>query len=268
MRDVQARVALEALTAAVEAEWGSAVDVVKDRGSRVPGRPSIWPSDSQPGALGICLPRELPAIARNLQHANAIFEREGIRRPLSDGKHIGVAGRRRPEFLHELERRHGIAITPLKLRGREIAYLMSRKDGLHSSVLLCARTEASHDTFDKPSGIEIAYAAPRGTVPRDGPLEFARLLKEGDVRIPRPQVWGYRAQEIPNHPVFGIPLQFDAAAQFVGAMVQAPGVRDFDLIVPNRQAEHVTLADLLQAISDTMNGWPSRVVCHFTRDAP
>lgn len=186
--------------------------------------------------------------------------------PAGADSRISVVGALPLEQRREIEDRFGIRIAPLRLGGLEIGHMLSKRTRLEKNVLLCARVEHPHDTFDKPPGIKLALAAPRGAVPEHGPLEFASLLRDGKVALRRSQVCDYGVEEIPNYPLFGIPLQIVRAAQFVGGMAQAPGDHDFDVVLVNRNAEGVTLADMLQSIRETKQGEPAGMVCHFSRD--
>lgn len=160
-----------------------------------------------------------------------------------------------------------IRIAPLRLGGVELGHLLSSRRTDCGCILLCARVEHPHDTFEKPHDVALAFAAPWGEIPDKDPVEFAHLLRNHQVDIPDTQVCGFGPSgEVPDYPLFGIPLHLGHAAQFVGAMASAPGDNDFDVVVLNRHAEGMTLSDLLRAIRQEMRGAPAALVCHFVRD--
>lgn len=166
-----------------------------------------------------------------------------------------------------LAKKFQVWITPLRLDGVELGHLFSPRTTFGQCILLCARVGHPHDTFDKPDDVALAFATPWGEIPDTGPLEFAQLLRDHDGYIPDGQFCGFgRGCEVPDYPLFGIPLHLGQAAAFVGAMGSGAGDNVFDLVVLNRHAEGMTLADVVRAIRHERQGAPIALVCHFDRD--
>ncbi|MGL5333371.1 MAG: hypothetical protein ACRDAF_10985, partial [Aeromonas veronii] len=150
-------------TRQLEARWGGAVSVLAEKPAADFNRPAIWPSASKPGSYGIHIPGKSAMRAEDLAKADSLFAKNGIAARLSDGQHIKVNGTNLPEATRvSLERQHQIAITPITINGKEIAYLFSGQQQLNRNVLFSSHGSGINEgTFIKPEGIEFDFASTR-----------------------------------------------------------------------------------------------------------
>ena len=125
-------------------------------------RPAIWPSASKPGSYGIHLPGKSAMRAEDLAKADSLFAKNGVAVRLSDGQHIKVNGTNLPEAARvSLERQHQIAITPITINGKEIAYLFSGQQQLNRNVLFSSHGSGVNEgTFTKPEGSNLTLPRP------------------------------------------------------------------------------------------------------------
>jgi hypothetical protein len=172
-----------------------------------------------------------------------------------------------PEMRVALEKEHGIAILPLLLRGKEIGYLLRSAGGFSSTFFVSAIGHAvDGERFGKPPGIEFDFAAPRNMMLQSTTMQYAKRLKDGLVRFDDDsQVYGHGHRDASNYRLSGnIRTQPADAATFVGQMHRESVANAFDFILLNRQAENVTLADLIDSFRG-LDYEPTRLVCHFSR---
>lgn len=250
----------QALEAGMRARWGNTIDVLAQRPGRDHPRPAIWMSKRHAGAYGLFLPgRDRPLVTESLERAHACFADAGYGRAAPKGQRdIHVDGSMPTAACAQLERDHGISITPLVVHGREIAYLLAGHAGPTRTVLLCAEHTGSQGTFSKPPGIELCFAA--GEAP--DPLEFAAVLGDGTGRLDPTRVHGFGVEDVADHPLAASPLPVDQAAAFVGR--SSSGEHPFGLVLLNPQARKVTLGAVMQSLT-ALDVEPNRLVCHLAR---
>lgn len=253
----------------LEARWGGAVSVLSDRPSADFNQPAIWPSASKPGSFGVHIPGKGAMRAEDLTKADSLFARHGIEARLSDGQHIKVSGTNLPETTRvALEQQHQIAITPITINGKEIAYLFSGQQELSRSVLFSSHGSGINEgTFTKPAGIEFDFASTRNNVLVSNTMAFAEKLKDGLVGFKEEsQIYDSLSREATNYRLDGgIRTQPEQAAELIGRMNRQGAQQPFDFVLLNREAKGVHFADLLQGFKDTLGWLPDQLVCHFCR---
>lgn len=256
-------------TRRLEARWGGAVSVLAERPAADFDRPAIWPSASKPGSYGIHIPGKNAMRAEDLAKADSLFAKNGIAARLSDGQHIKVNGTNLPEATRvSLERQHQIAITPITINCKEIAYLFSGQQQLNRNVLFSSHGSGINEgTFIKPEGIEFDFASTRNNVLVSNTMAFAEKLKDGLVGFhDESQIYGTLSREATNYRLDGgIRTQPEQAAELIGRMNRNGAKQPFDFVLLNREAKGVHFADLLQGFQDTVGWLPDQLVCHFCR---
>jgi hypothetical protein len=256
-------------TKQLEARWGGAVSVLAEKPAAGFDRPAIWPSASKPGSFGIQIPGKSAMRAEDLAKADSLFAKYGIAARLSDGQHIQVAGTNLPETARvALERQHQIAITPITINGKEIAYLFSGQQQLNRNVLFSSHGSGINaSTFTKPEGIEFDFASTRNNVLVSNTMAFAEKLKDGLVGFhDESQIYDTLSREATNYRLDGgIRTRPEQAAELIGRMNRNGAEQPFDFVLLNREAKGVHFADLLQGFKDTVGWLPDQLVCHFCR---
>lgn len=257
------------LTKQLEARWGGAVSVLAEKPAASFDRPAIWPSASKPGSYGIHLPGKSAMRAEDLAKADSLFAKNGVAVRLSDGQHIKVNGTNLPDAARvSLERQHQIAITPITINGKEIAYLFSGQQQLNRNVLFSSHGSGVNEgTFTKPEGIEFDFASTRNNVLVSNTMAFAEKLKDGLVAFKEEsQIYDTLSREATNYRLDGgIRTQPEQAAELIGRMNRNGADQPFDFVLLNREAKGVHFADLLQGFKDTLGWLPDQLVCHFCR---
>lgn len=256
-------------TRQLEARWGGAVSVLAEKPAANFDRPAIWPSASKPGSFGIHIPGKGALRAEDLAKADSLFAKNDIAARLSDGQHIKVGGTNLPEAARaSLERQHQIAITPITINGKEIAYLFSGQQQLNRNVLFSSHGSGVNEgTFTKPEGIEFDFASTRNNVLVSNTMAFAEKLKDDLVAFrDESQIYGTLSREATNYRLDGgIRTQPEQAAELIGRMNRDGAAQPFDFVLLNREAKGVHFADLLQGFKDTLGWLPDQLVCHFCR---
>lgn len=254
----------QTLEALMQARWGSVIDVLAHRPSTHHPKPAVWMSKHHAGEFGVFIPaRGRPLVVKTLEMAEARFTEAGYRPGMSDaGPRTSVGGTMPAAFRGKLEQQQGVAITPLVVRGLEIAYHVSKDGHRDPTVLLCAERGNACGSFLKPPGIEIAFADPRLVGP-GVELEFAAGLQDATASLD-PVQFGYGVEEIADYPVKAIGLPVDDVAAFVGG-AGSDGPR-FGIAWLNPQARHVTLSDLVESLAPSLGMEPNRLVCHLVPD--
>lgn len=257
----------QALQAHMQARWGDVVDVRSSKPPSDHAKPAIWMSTRHPGEFGLFLPgRERLIVAPDLQTAEAHFQEAGYKPgTLGPRDPIHLAGTMPMAFRVLLERRHAITITPLVIRGHEIAYVLSKDKRPDPTVLLCAERGSPCGSFMKPTGIQVVFADQRVAGRDADPLGFAETVRGNTARLDPARQYGFGVEEVVDYPLVAAPLTAERAAPFIGA--SKPGVgQSFDLALLNPEARGVTLADLVDSLAPSLGMEPNRLVCHLARD--
>lgn len=237
-------------------------------------RPAIWRSTSQPGTFGLNIPGVGSLRVNSLEQAKTTLSSYGAGSRLSNGENVRIKSiGLQPAERAALEQKHGIVIEPIKIDGKEIAYLFrgaGSEKGRNSTVLLsCHGDGKGQDApFVKPDGIDLKFAAPSNTILSSSTKDFAQHLKDDQVTFHDPsQHYPLPSRPVTNYKLDGhIGTTSEEVADFIGDMNQNGGKKDFDFILLNRGAEGVSFADLLQGMEDSLGKNSHRkVIAHFCR---
>ncbi|RYX95817.1 MAG: hypothetical protein EOO28_10435 [Comamonadaceae bacterium] len=259
--------------------WGDQVAVKSRKPHARPGEPALWLSTLQPGMLGLMRPDGTITRAADLQQAVNEFAAQGIDPRMGSGKHITINGPGlTPAARLGLEDRFGVAIKPILLDGKEIAYRIGMpQSASHSNAYFsCHGASADDAIINKPPGLRLAFAGPHGMVLRSNTITYARELADDAVVFPHPsQMYGPDRREVPNY-LLGSGIGTSARDMSVFTRTTAGRAGDrhrFDTFLLNRDAHGMRLGDMLQGMQDTLKEeFPQRLTCHFCRhdrpDAP
>lgn len=253
----------------LNARWGGQVSILEKRPKLDFDRPAIWPGASKKGYFGCFIPGQSYMRSDNLRAIDRIFANQNIQPNLGSDAHIMATSTNLSSIARKkLENKHQIAITPVKLNGKEIAYIFSNQHQYSNTFFLSAHAGGDNvGTFTKPDGIEFNFVAPSNHLLQSNTMLFAEKYKKNEVLFKEDsQIYASPHREATNYSLNGnIHTQPEQVANFIGKMNPEVGGQRFDFVLLNREARGVHFTDLIQGLKDTLDWMPERLICHFCR---
>jgi hypothetical protein len=225
---------------------------------------AIWPSASEPGAIGVRLPGGGDKVVESVEHAKQLLA------PLLSAR--GAASSKRDPTQAELDKLaadNHLKIEPLVVNGKEIGHVLRSADpDKQTSTLMISSHGNGKDrgTFTKPDGLNFRFAAKSDTILRSSTKRFCDNYKDGQAAFTHPsQKCDEPGQEVTDYRLSGgIGTTVDEVADGLGRMHKQGCKLPFDMVLlkPSAQANFSDVVKAVQAIDG--NAY-EKMVCHFCR---
>ncbi|NOH72233.1 hypothetical protein F0225_12925 [Vibrio pectenicida] len=258
----------------VNNRWGGQVRVVNSSKECSGSKAAIWESNNKPGTFGVYIPNKDKYRASSLEDARIILAKHGIDSRISNGDGIRVNGTNLPsKEIRRLESLHSVSVLPIRIGGKEIAYLFRRSDRQNEpnhKVLISAHGSAKGEqrTFEKPDNLELDFASTTNNVLVSNTMAFAEKLQQGKVVFEEEsQIYDSSNSEATDYRLTGgIGTMPEDVAKFIGKIDRVNAKHRFDFVLLNREAKGVHFSDLIQALKDSCGSQsPDQLICHFCR---
>ncbi len=156
-----------------------------------------------------------------------------------------------------LEQTYGVKTVPIKLQGKEIAYIFTTApDGKPKDrVLLSCHASGRNNRpkFEKNLATTMLFAGTRDNVLNSRTVKFAEGLAAGKARFhDDSQIYAKIQREVTDYSISGgIGTKPEMAAQQLAGFREEGVVNDFDYLLLDRNAKGLHLSDLMQALQES-----------------
>ena len=171
----------------------------------------------------------------------------------------------------KLQQTYGVTAVPVTLRGKPVAYLLTRTPGKPKDNVLFSCHASAYEQRPKvlkPDNMTIRFVAPRDRILHSTTIGFADAVAKGHARFTtdasqlyareKPQVTDYYLEGSINT------TPETAAAKLFQLEQQGEAVNEFDFLLLDRNVRNLHFSDLMQAFRES-GIHPGQMINHHCR---